>query len=194
MIIPTGSRHTATLKVKAWIPVNCEHCTFTFAYLTQKEASGEAKSVLWLDESGAKERARKLAVSNIEKTLSRTVDPVPCPQCGRLQAPMLVVLRRARWRLGWLLGGGAAIVWLFWTLLQWNDTMGGGYWAVSTAFPQVLAAVAAVGSVVAGYAWANALDPLDTAAKKQKGAPDTSPLSKEQYLAIKEVGWVLAEE
>ena len=107
---------------------------------------------------------------------------------------MLAALRRSRRRLGWGIGVAAAFVWLVWTLLQWNDTMGTGYWAVSTAFPQVLAAVAAVGSVVAGYMWANALDPLDTAAKKQKGAPETSALSKEQYLAIKEVGWVLAEE
>ena len=175
--IPTGSRHTATLKVQAWIPVKCEHCGFTFAYLTQKEASGQGRSVLWLDESGAKDRARQEAVSRIEEALAATVDPVPCPQCNRLQSPMVAALRGSRRGTGWLCGVLLAIVWLVWALVVWSESPG-GFWPAA----------------LAGYVWARGLDPLAVTGRRKKAAPVTTPLSREDYEEIAKVGWVLDQQ
>ncbi len=191
--IPTGSRHTATLTVEAWIPVRCEHCSATFAYLTRRQAVGQGSSVLWLDEAGAKERAKQQAVSKLEKELARTADPVPCPQCGRLQTPMLDRIRRSRRAWGWGLGTVLALGWLVWALIVWSGTAG-GYWAAAFGYPPVLAGIAALAAVLAGYAWARRLDPVAVAGRRRKVQPATTPLTRDEYEGIAKVGWVLAQQ
>ena len=181
--VPTGSRYTATLRVNAWIPVRCEHCGSTFAYRTQRQASGQARSPLWLGQEGAKTRARANAIEAMELALRRTVEPVPCPQCGNIQAAMVRVLRRRRKGLGWTIGLGALAVWFFWTLIAWTSSTR-AFWATGRSAPQALAALVAIGAVLGGYVWASTLDPVEQARKRAAKSPQRTSLRPEEYEAI----------
>lgn len=191
--VPTGTRYTGTLQVNAWIPVRCEHCGATFAYRTQRQASGRGRSVLGLDQEGAKTRARDHAVEALEWTLRRTVEPAPCPQCGNYQPAMVRVLRRRRRGLGWAIGIGALGIWFFWTLIAWTSSTR-RFWATGTSAPQVLAALVAIGAVLCGYVWAAMLDPVEQARKRAPKSPQRTSLKPEEYEAISKVGYLLIKE
>ncbi|HXY18865.1 MAG TPA: hypothetical protein VEH83_02605 [Gemmatimonadales bacterium] len=191
--VPTGSRFTATLKVKALIPVRCEHCGATFAYRTQQQVSGQARSALWLNQEGAKAKARERAAEAMEAALRRTAKPVPCPQCANYQATMVRKLRGRRKTLGWGIGITAAIVWLIWTLVVWSNITG-GFWLAGLSWPQALAALVAIGSVAGGYFWASTLDPVEHARKRAAKSGECASLKPEEYEAIAKVGYLLVKE
>lgn len=78
--------------------VSCESCETEFVYFLHREGYAEAVSVLFLDEEGAAKKARMAANADLQRRLSKDVDPVPCPTCGWYQTAMLPELRAAHRR------------------------------------------------------------------------------------------------
>jgi hypothetical protein len=57
-VIPYGTRHTVEMKVTRWVPRHCELCGQQFAYAAVVKGEGEATSLLWINQAGAKEGAQ----------------------------------------------------------------------------------------------------------------------------------------
>src|SRR5690242_19300783 len=95
MIVPTK---IFTAKVTGYVPrfVKCEHCGGEYVYVIRDEATGTGRSPLFVGEGGAAARARGEAVLQLERKLQGTVLPMPCPDCGWLQADMVLVKRHRR--------------------------------------------------------------------------------------------------
>lgn len=184
--IPFGSKHIATFAVQAWIPVRCQHCSHTFAYVTEKRVTGEGFSLLGLDEKGASERAKTRAAVDAHITLEAAADAVPCRQCGRLQAAMVRSIQRSRRRAGWGVGIVTAGAWLIWAMVAVSSS-GDEFWATATSWPPALAGLATIAAVVAGYAAAHNL----TTASDAHHRSQVRALTEPEFDAISEVGYLL---
>jgi len=193
MVIPYGSEFWSTLKVKAWIPIRCEHCSLTFAYLTSKKGEGSGDSTFWLDNRGAKERARRDAVKNLQHALLKEHDSYPCPRCGKYQNLMVHQLRRKRRIAGISVCVASSILW---AISTGSSTAAEklGFWAAGTSLPYLLLAVVAAGALVTGFAAAATLD-ADSRARNNPPVPGSySMLNEEEYRAIKDRGYRLVKE
>jgi hypothetical protein len=193
MLIPTGTRFRSSIKIRAWIPVRCEHCEALFAYLTTKSTVGEAQSPLWIRQAAARDRAKKRAVKAMDKALRSAADATPCPKCHRYQARMTRALQSKRREKGWAFGATAIGVWLTWTVVGWDSWNGARYWATAFAFPQLLALVLAPCLVALGYIAAMRLDPLADAARNRAMASTIRLISSGEYDSIQAAGYVVAE-
>src|SRR5262245_23015334 len=87
--------------------VRCEHCTAEYIYKLERSATGSGTSLLFLDNTGAHDRASTEAASNLRGKLERGVDVVPCPACGWVQSNMTPKARRQQCR--WMLNVGATL-------------------------------------------------------------------------------------
>ena len=101
--------YTATASGRRARTVNCEHCGYQFAYFVQRGAQATAMGTglfflidprFW-KYGGYDGLAQARAERQLAKALEREIDPVLCPECGRLQANMESILRR---RLAWDVG------------------------------------------------------------------------------------------
>jgi hypothetical protein len=95
--IPVGNRYTATVSGSTLKYVTCSCCGCQFVYQLKREASGEATSFLWLDNSGATNRARKSASKSLNNRLQNEVNARSCPDCGMYQENMVGKLKRNAW-------------------------------------------------------------------------------------------------
>jgi hypothetical protein len=105
--IPTGIDYTSMIHGTMHKFVPCEQCGVEYVYLLERIASGSSSSFLFLDNSGAEERASAKADAALRRKLERGVDAVPCPKCGWYQDHMIPAARRAH-RL-WMLILGACL-------------------------------------------------------------------------------------
>ena len=153
--VPFGSRHSATAELPVWVPVRCKFCSATFVYQTVKTGSGAGRSLLWLDEKGARQRAQEEAVASLRLDPKVSYQAVPCPHCERYQPGMVWRLRRWRLLTGLVVGAMLGAVW-FWSVAN----SPGGY-SPHTGFSGVNAVLAAlaVWAVACGFILAVALKP-----------------------------------
>lgn len=93
MRIPLWLEMTATKVGISIITVACESCGTEFVYAAKREATGCSKSVLFLDNQGAAERAENEAAKALGRMLTEDVDLIPCAQCGIYQASMVEWIR-----------------------------------------------------------------------------------------------------
>jgi hypothetical protein len=95
----TSTARGAVLKI-----AQCEQCQTTFAYKLVRRVDGRGSSPYFLDNAGAKERARKKAESGLREVLAKGFDAVPCPECGWFQAYMVPKFRREAFRWMYVAG------------------------------------------------------------------------------------------
>jgi len=190
VFVPVGRKYTATAAAKAWIPVSCEHCGHRFAYLTSRKTQGTGSSVLWVDNEGAAERARKEAVKSLDRALKKARDPVPCPRCVKYQASMARGVRRRFLRNGALAGLAAGFLWFLGDLFSWDSSQ--TFWEHGTSGVLLGFALAAVGAVLAGIIWAIRFDPDSHAQKHVPPKENYSDLTPEQFRQISEAGYLVA--
>jgi hypothetical protein len=95
-MVPIPYALTTTVTVEGRIPklVLCEQCGEQFVYLLKRQAQGEGTSLLFLDNDGAKHRAEGRAQEALIDLINRAHDPIPCPQCGRIQTNMIPRAKR----------------------------------------------------------------------------------------------------
>jgi DNA-directed RNA polymerase subunit RPC12/RpoP len=98
MRIPVGSRHDVSFSGEVTKVVRCSKCGAKFSYQLKRTGTGSGFAFLFIGQGWAEERAAKNAEKNLEKTLARGVDPVPCPSCGHYQLKMVWAVK-----LFWLL-------------------------------------------------------------------------------------------
>ena len=110
MVIPYARTYTATMKGASLKAVQCEGCRAEYLYRYEASSSGSDTSLLFLNNAGARNRARELAERALEKQLERGVDAVPCPQCGHFQANMLRIVRKGHQRWMFNCGGWSLVV------------------------------------------------------------------------------------
>lgn len=154
-MVPTGMRYSSTLKASEWKTVSCEHCPGEYAYKVTREATGTGRSVLFLDNDGAKERARQEAEATIARKLDQAVEPVWCPECGSYQADMFSTVRFNRVILWYFLAAlfvvGGLISSIFWGDTSFLENVVGG--------PGLVSGVAAAVIVVVAFAYSTRIDP-----------------------------------
>jgi hypothetical protein len=75
--------------------VCCERCGFEYVYQFQRRTAREvATNVGFYDYKAAEARAS----DNLTHVLRDSCDPVPCPNCGWYQRPMVLRARQLRYR------------------------------------------------------------------------------------------------
>ena len=111
-----GNRYTVSVSGSRWKAVRCTHCRSEWAYKVSRQATGEGRSPYFLDNDGAKARARSSAVESLERALASAVDNIACPRCGYYQEDMVQRLRSSQ-HTGLAVLGGFAIAGALGTLL-----------------------------------------------------------------------------
>jgi hypothetical protein len=103
-MIPYAQSYTATVRGRFPKFVKCVVCELDYVYLIEREAKGEGTSLLFLDNTGASERAGARAQEALMRKIEKEVDIVPCPACGTIQPDMAQQSRRDRHRWLFILG------------------------------------------------------------------------------------------
>jgi hypothetical protein len=96
--IPYAMNYTSTVQARIPKLVACEQCTFEYVYIMERTGQGSGTSMLFLDNSGAQDRATTSAHDEVRMKLERSCDPVPCPSCGWYQQQMVTRARYLRYR------------------------------------------------------------------------------------------------
>jgi hypothetical protein len=188
--IPYALDYAAILKGHAPKLVRCEKCQFEYVYLLSRRAKGEATSFLFLDNKGARERAQSRAADRLSQKLEQSCDPVPCPECGWLQAEMIARARHLRY--SWM--GMTArvlcpiaalfvfVVILITANLQESRSRDAREFLIAAWSVSALLAAAAIGISVLAWQLPKRLDPNaeDLEIRKQRGK--SLALGKEEYL------------
>jgi hypothetical protein len=96
--VPVGNKYTTTLTGSAIKHVTCSYCGCQFVYQMKREASGEATSLLWLNNNGASYKSTKIANDKLNSILQEEIDARSCPDCGMYQENMVHKLKGKAWR------------------------------------------------------------------------------------------------
>lgn len=96
--------YQATARGSALKQVNCEECESEYFYIVQRAATGRGTSPLMLFNQGAAAHAEAQAAAELNASLDRAVDLVPCPKCGRFQSNMVQKAQRRRHRWMFIVG------------------------------------------------------------------------------------------
>jgi predicted RNA-binding Zn-ribbon protein involved in translation (DUF1610 family) len=88
--------YQATARGSALKQVICEECGFEYFYVVQRVATGHGTSPLMLFNAGAADQAEAQAAAELNASLGRAVEFVPCPKCGRFQGNMVRKAQRLR--------------------------------------------------------------------------------------------------
>jgi hypothetical protein len=96
MGIPIGNQYEYAHSASIRKEVVCEHCECRYGYEMTRSARSTGNSILWLDNEGARERARTRAIRRVERSLEQSCDLVPCPDCGWYQRDMVGKIRLRR--------------------------------------------------------------------------------------------------
>lgn len=95
-MVPIPYALTTTVTLEGRVPklVLCEQCGEQYVYLLKRQAQGDGTSLLFLDNDGAQRRAEGQAQEALIDLINRAHDPIPCPQCGRIQTNMIPRAKR----------------------------------------------------------------------------------------------------
>src|SRR5687768_14080881 len=102
-MIYVGTEWTVTRSGSVLKFVKCEQCNHDFAYWMRRKLESSSFSVLGLDNRGAVNRATEEAEYCLRRSLRRSCDPVPCPECGHYQPDMVEQIRRNRLEWLWII-------------------------------------------------------------------------------------------
>jgi len=102
MIVYFGQNFTAAKTGTAVREVICEKCGCDYRYRLFRRGAGSGTSPYSMDNKGAQRRAENMAAKKLQKLLLYAVDPVPCPECGWIQADMVDEYQSRHH--GWLYG------------------------------------------------------------------------------------------
>jgi hypothetical protein len=94
--ITMGRRFNATASGEVLKKVQCERCGNGYVYQMRRSLAGSGFSLFFLDDDGARDRAKRRADAKLNKALVRSQNPVRCPTCGHLQRDMVRALARGR--------------------------------------------------------------------------------------------------
>jgi hypothetical protein len=137
-MIPYGMEYTSSAKGAAWKTVTCEFCPQDFAYRVERAVSSKKRSVLFLNNTGARQEAQSEAEYELSLALRHAVDGVACPNCGNYQSNMIGTVRLHR---VFNLYAVAIAIGVFWAILAiWRDAL--------TPLPLAVAIIIAVGATV----------------------------------------------
>jgi hypothetical protein len=140
--IPIGTKYYAVLRESSWKVVTCEYCQETYAFVLDIEAQGSDTDLLFLDSSGAEQRAIAQARENLSAKTQNSIATVPCPQCGFYQADMVRQMKEDAWVNPTQIAGAIVIL-----LALIPLTLGIAYvWVVT-------AVVATAGAALLGYGY-----------------------------------------
>jgi hypothetical protein len=92
-VVYVGNKHTATVTARTELMFRCVHCAAESSALVVGVGQGAGNSAFFLDESGAKERARDSAGSAAERNALLTLDLAACPACGKRNESALSALK-----------------------------------------------------------------------------------------------------
>ena len=198
MFIPYAQTYTATLRGRVLKSVTCEQCRAEYVYSMEREATGQGTSLLFLDNEGASGRASTDAEWELQRTLDQDCDPVPCPTCGRYQAPMVGQLRKQH--LSWMFWAGgltliASLVDLLIFYLNMVDIRGGNPTAKSVTLGILLVAVPlGLGLIVLRRVLAARFDPNASDVNTRKQIASGRALLREELEKILEEERLAAEQ
>jgi hypothetical protein len=91
-----GRFFTAELSGTKVKHISCQKCGDNYVYVLRRTGEGTGKSVLWLDNDGARGSADTSARQDLHAKLAKGVDPVACPACGWYQKTMVAAVRARR--------------------------------------------------------------------------------------------------
>ena len=92
--IPISKKYTATSRQGTIKQVACEKCSHEYAYEMIRSAQGSSSTFVFIPGEGTKNLAADRAHQKASKMLEKQCDPVPCPECGHVQAQMIPHYRR----------------------------------------------------------------------------------------------------
>jgi hypothetical protein len=78
-----GRKHTATITTRSILPFRCIFCKKESLAVVIGVGQGQGNSPYFLDESGAKDRAKSSAERAAEENARLTLSMAACPKCGR---------------------------------------------------------------------------------------------------------------
>ncbi len=151
--IPIGTKYTSTVTGSDIKTVECENCKQTFVYEVICTADGQQTDFLWMDKSGATDRAESAAEQSLNEQLNQAIEVVPCPTCGWIQQEMCWLIFRRRHRLIFVVGLLIAIALLVWAISIIDKPN-----SISTQLLTVSGIIGAI-SVFLGYPLARLFDP-----------------------------------
>ncbi|MDB5293454.1 MAG: hypothetical protein JWL69_4695 [Phycisphaerales bacterium] len=115
MIVYVGKSHKSIVQGSALKDVTCEHCGNVYHYEYRCIAARETHSHYGINEAGARRRGIEGASRAVDRGLRSGIAPVACPECKRIQADMVVDLKRRcrrQWQgLGYVLPGLLSALW-----------------------------------------------------------------------------------
>jgi hypothetical protein len=88
-----GRQHTVTATAKTVLPFRCVHCGHSARALVVGVGQGAGNSPYFLDEQGAKGRARSKAEEAAHENAELTVRLAECPKCGKTDGSALSSLK-----------------------------------------------------------------------------------------------------
>ena len=98
--------YESTVEGSVTKPVVCEKCGVTYYYVLTRRGVGQGRSLYGMKDAAASQTALTASQRNLQYSLSKDCDPVPCPDCGWFQTNMVVVMRQQRYAwMDWLVGG-----------------------------------------------------------------------------------------
>ena len=106
--IPTGMSYSSHVSGTTLKKVRCESCYKHYHYQMERTGIGSGSSLLFLDNTGASQRAQSEATQNLLHQMESTVDVVPCPNCGWYQHDMVMTARKSY--LKWMVNVGACLM------------------------------------------------------------------------------------
>ena len=99
----------------------CEHCSASFGYTMERQATGSALSLWLIAEEEAQDVASERAARKLERKFERGTDLVCCPTCGYYQAAMIRDRKRRLLVYGVLISLAPAAV--YFGMLSFDPTM-----------------------------------------------------------------------
>lgn len=92
-MIPLSKEFSSTLFGRTFRDAHCQKCGTDYRYVLSCKAEATAWSFILSPTDKAEEVAVKESTEDLSEQLREEVAPVPCPQCGWLQADMVQKLR-----------------------------------------------------------------------------------------------------
>src|SRR5258706_6987794 len=104
MFVYVGKSYRAAATGSIIKKCTCEKCACEYQYQMVRRGEGASSAPYYINQRGAELRAQQRAQRTLAKRLEKGIDPVPCPDCGWIQAAMVREMRQRKHR--WLLAPG----------------------------------------------------------------------------------------
>jgi hypothetical protein len=187
-VIPYALTFTTSMRGRASKHVSCENCSFEYVYIMEATASGEGTSLLFLDNTGARQRAAERAGAALHEHLAQGCEVVPCPPCGAVQQHMLPRARELhlRWmrKTGLIVFAVAGILSIPATVYALVDLMNTGFTALTIGAVLVVVFLVGLGGalIIQRRRLCRRYDPNRLPIEDRKRLGQQLAVSKEDFL------------